>query len=155
MFPADADAARRSWTVRIADRGQRGALFFAVGRDCEVGVGRVPEYRRGFRRVGLAAFRFRISGLKQFHRITQELFLGGLASVLGAEEAFVRGVLEEAAHKVSHAGQQGADGAILTDAVPALDEGRLEFVRHAIERLELVRAGINLAAFGLDDGVGA
>jgi hypothetical protein len=41
----------------------------------------------------------------------------------GAQETLVRGVLQEAADEVGHAGQQGADGAVLADAMALLEEG--------------------------------
>ena len=103
----------------------------------------------------LSAFQFPVGGREQLDGIAQELLLRGFSGVLGAEESFVGGVLQQAAHQIGHAGQQGADGAIFADPVPALDEGCLQFVRHAKERLEFVGAGIDLTALGLRDGVGA
>jgi hypothetical protein len=87
-------------------------------------------------------------------RVAEELLLRGLAHVLDAEETLVGGVLEQAADEVGHAGEQFADGAVLADAVAHLQQRGLQFVGHAVERLELVGARIDAEALGLGDGVG-
>ncbi len=87
--------------------------------------------------------------------VAEELVLRGLAHVLDAEETLVGGILEQAADEIGHAGEQLADGAVFADAVAHLEERHLQFVGHAVERLELVGARVDAEALGLGDDVGA
>jgi hypothetical protein len=85
--------------------------------------------------------------------IAEELVLARLAHVLDPEKALVAGVLQQSADKISHAGEQLADGAVFAHAVPRLQQRELKFVRHAVKRLEFIRRRLDAESLGLRDRV--
>ena len=71
-----------------------------------------------------------------------------------ADEALVRGVLEEAAHEVGDTGDQLADRRVHAHAVALADECGVHRLGHAVQQLQLERAGAELAPLGVHDRVG-
>ena len=94
-------------------------------------------------------------GLQERHGIREQLLLRRFAHVFNAEKALVARVFEETSDEIGHAGEQFTDSAVFTDPLAAGEEGSLQFIGHAVERLELIGARVHTEAFGLRDGVGA
>ena len=81
----------------------------------------------------------------------------GVIVVAEAEEARVRGVLEQAAHEVGHAREEIADRRVEADAMAEIAQEVAFRLGHAVEHLKLERAGLEaeLVCVGEDDGHGA
>ena len=70
------------------------------------------------------------------------------------QERLVRRVLEQPPHQVGHARQHGAVGGVDPHAMAAVDQGALDQVAHAEERLKLVGDGGQPRRLGRGDRVG-
>jgi hypothetical protein len=71
-----------------------------------------------------------------------------------AHEALVGGVLQEAPHKVGHAGDELADGGVHLEAQALVPDRVLDGLSHAVQHLQLVAPVGDAAAAGVGDGVG-
>ena len=69
--------------------------------------------------------------------LQQALDLGILGKAL-AQEGFVGGVLQQAAHQVAHAGNHVAVGAVQADAAGHLEDALADRFGHAVQHLEFV-----------------
>ena len=70
--------------------------------------------------------------------VAQQVFDPGRRGEARLQERLVRRVFEQPPHQVGHARQDGAIGRIDPHAMAAVDQGALDQVAHAEERLELV-----------------
>ena len=117
--------------LAVADARDRGAQVVAAGRFAQ---------RREARIVAGGAV-----------RRGEQLFGSRAVGEARAEPRLVRGVLEQAAHEVRHAGDHLAHRHVLAHAKVHLGAGGLQLVAHAVEHLQLERRAGQAEALDLGE----